>query len=253
MPSVELRDVSIRFPVYGARTLAPRRTPAAVGGEIARDSHGPLHVEALRDVSLTLRQGDRLGLVGHNGAGKSSLLRVIAGIYPPQSGRRRVAGRIMSLFDPMLGMALECTGRDNVVLRGIYLGLTPGQARARIEEIADFCELGDYMDLPLGAWSSGMQLRLAFAIATGFEPDILLLDEQFGMGDAAFQEKAERRLRDFVARAGILVQASHSEPLIRATCSKVLLLDHGRAALLGGPDEVFARYHGRAAEAADAA
>ena len=193
-------------------------------------------IEALSGISLALRRGDRLGLVGHNGAGKSMLLRVIAGIYAPTSGSRRVDGRVLSLFDPMLGMAIECSGRENVVLRGIYMGLSPREARARIDEVADFCELGDYMDLPLGTWSAGMQLRLAFALATALQPDILLLDEQFGMGDAAFQEKAEARLRTFVARAGIVVQASHSERLIRETCSRALLLDHGRAVMLGAPD-----------------
>ncbi|MBV9929853.1 MAG: ABC transporter ATP-binding protein [Alphaproteobacteria bacterium] len=250
MASVELRDVSIRFPVYGARPRGLGGAFAAVGGAIRRGGDGILLVEALRGLSLSLTRGDRLGLVGHNGAGKSTLLRVIAGIYPPSSGTRRVHGRVLSLFDPMLGMALECTGRENVVLRGIYMGLTPRQARARIDEVADFCELGPYMDLPLGTWSTGMQLRLAFALATALDPDILLLDEQFGMGDAAFQEKAEGRLRDFVARAGIVVQASHSEPLIRASCSKVLLLDHGRAAMIGPPDAVFARYRAAAREAA---
>jgi ABC-type polysaccharide/polyol phosphate transport system ATPase subunit len=249
MASVELRNVSVRFPVYGARA-APRRRWNAVGGEIGGGGGSPLFVEALRDLSLSLVRGDRLGLIGHNGSGKSTLLRVIAGIYAPCAGSRRVRGRVLSLFDPMLGMALECSGRDNVVLRGIYLGLTPRAARARIEEIADFCELGAYIDIPMSAWSSGMQLRLAFAIATAFEPDILLLDEQFGMGDAAFQEKAQRRLRTFTASAGILVQASHSEPLIRETCSKVLLLDHGGEVLLGDPDAAFARYGAHAAEPA---
>jgi ABC-type polysaccharide/polyol phosphate transport system ATPase subunit len=250
MASVELSGVSVRFPVYGARGAAPLRAWAAVGGEIRRAERGPLYVEALRDLTLGLRRGDRLGLIGHNGSGKSTLLRVIAGIYAPWAGRRRVHGRVLPLFDPMLGMALECSGRDNVVLRGVYMGLTPRQALAKLDEIAEFCELGPYLELPLGAWSSGMQLRLAFAVATACEPDILLLDEQFGMGDAAFQEKAERRLEQFVARAGIVVQASHSEPLIRGTCSKVLLLEHGRAAMLGAPDEVFARYRAGTRETA---
>ena len=253
MARIELRDVSVRFPIYGARGPRLGRGWAAVGGAIRRRGRGTVHVDALQGVSLTLARGDRLGLVGHNGAGKSTLLRVMAGIYPPSEGMVRVEGRVLSLFDPMLGMALECTGRENVVLRGIYMGLTPRQARARIDEVTDFCELGPYMDLPLGTWSAGMQLRLAFAVATALDPDILLLDEQFGMGDAAFQEKAERRLAEFVARAGIVVQASHSEPLIRASCSKVLLLDHGAAAMIGSPEAAFARYRAAQREAANAA
>jgi ABC-2 type transport system ATP-binding protein/lipopolysaccharide transport system ATP-binding protein len=168
-------------------------------------------------------------------------------------GRVEVAGRVLSLFEPMLGMSLECTGRENVVLRGIFIGLTPRQVLARIDEIAAFSDLEAYMDVPLKAYSTGMQLRLAFAIATCFDSDILLLDEQFLMGDAAFVEKAEGRLRDFVGRAGIVIQASHSERLIRETCSKVLLLEQGRVAMFGDTDAVFARYHERKPEAAHGA
>jgi len=160
---------------------------------------------------------------------------------------------VLSLFDPLLGMNIECTGRENVVLRGIFVGLTPRQVMARIDEITEFSELDAYMDVPLKAYSTGMQLRLAFAIATAFQPDILLLDEQFAMGDAAFMAKAERRLAAFVDRAGIVVQASHSERLLRETCSRVILLDRGNMVMFGETDRVFAEYHasmeGKAADA----
>jgi ABC-type polysaccharide/polyol phosphate transport system ATPase subunit len=242
MAAIDLRGVSVRFPLYGA-PAAVARGAGAVGGLITRARRGTAHVEALRGVSLRLERGDRLGLVGHNGSGKSTLLRVIAGVYAPAAGTVRVRGRVLSLFDPVLGMSAECSGRDNVVLRGIYMGLTPRQALARLDEIADFCELGDYMDLPLKAWSLGMQLRLAFATATALDPDILLLDEQFLMGDAAFQEKAEARLRAFVSRAGIVVQASHSEEAIRAMCDTAVLLERGEIVHRGTPAEIFARYH----------
>ena len=242
MASIILDRVGVRFPLFGARTGPRARARRAVGGAIDWSGRGPSSVIALEDVSLTLRDGDRIGLIGHNGSGKSTLLRVIGGIYEPCAGRIRVSGRVLSLFDPMLGMSYECTGRENVVLRGIYIGLTPRQALARIDEIAEFSELADYMDVPLKAYSSGMQLRLAFSIATVFEPEILLLDEQFVMGDAAFIEKAEKRLKAFVASAGIVVQASHSEKLIRETCDRVLLLDHGRAVMLGEPELAFERY-----------
>jgi ABC-type polysaccharide/polyol phosphate transport system ATPase subunit len=240
--SIILDRVGVRFPLFGARTGPRASARRAVGGAIDWSGRGPSSVIALEDVSLTLRDGDRIGLIGHNGSGKSTLLRVIGGIYEPCAGRIRVSGRVLSLFDPMLGMSYECTGRENVVLRGIYIGLTPRQALARIDEIAEFSELADYMDVPLKAYSSGMQLRLAFSIATVFEPEILLLDEQFVMGDAAFIEKAEKRLKAFVASAGIVVQASHSEKLIRETCDRVLLLDHGRAVMLGEPELAFERY-----------
>jgi ABC-2 type transport system ATP-binding protein/lipopolysaccharide transport system ATP-binding protein len=254
MACVTLDRVGVRFPLFGACIGARSSGGHPVGGAIARTGRRRSSVVALQDLSLTLRDGDRIGLIGHNGSGKSTLLRVIGGIYEPCEGRIRVSGRVLSLFDPMLGMSYECTGRENVVLRGIYVGLTPRQALARIDEIAEFSELADYMDVPLKAYSSGMQLRLAFSIATVFEPEILLLDEQFVMGDAAFIEKAEKRLKAFVASAGIVVQASHSEKLIRETCARVLLLDRGRAIMLGEPDAVFERYAAlRREEAADAA
>ncbi len=250
MARIRLDGVTVRFPIYGAPSGAARNPMRFVGGIIRRPSHGPAAIEALRDISLSLGAGDRIGLIGHNGSGKSSLLRVIGGVYEPCEGRVEVSGRVLSLFDPMLGMSLECTGRENVVLRGIFVGLTPRQVLSRIDEIADFAELEAYMDIPLKSYSTGMQLRLAFAIATAFEPEILLLDEQFLMGDAAFIDKAERRLKQFVGRAGIVVQASHSERLIRETCSRIILLEQGRMALFGEPDEVFARY--REAQAKEA-
>lgn len=250
MARIRLDQVSVSFPVYGASAPAAGRRARSVGGAIAWARGGPPSVGALEGVSLTLRRGDRLGLIGHNGSGKSSLLRVIGGIYEPCEGRIEVEGRVLSLFDPMLGMSHECTGRENVVLRGIFIGLTPRQALGRIDEIAAFSELGDFLDLPLKTYSAGMQLRLAFSIATAFDPEILLLDEQFLMVDAALMEKAERRLKAFVARAGIVVQASHSERLIRETCDKVALLEQGRIVATGAPDEMFALYAGRRSGAA---
>jgi ABC-type polysaccharide/polyol phosphate transport system ATPase subunit len=252
MARILLENVTIRFPVYGAPARAARSPIRFVGGIIRRPSHGPATIEALRGISLSLEAGDRIGLIGHNGSGKSSLLRVIGGVYEPCEGRVEVSGRVLSLFDPMLGMSLECTGRENVVLRGIFVGLTPRQVLSRIDEIAEFSELEAYMDIPLKAYSTGMQLRLAFAIATAFEPEILLLDEQFLMGDAAFIDKAERRLKQFVGRAGIVVQASHSERLIRETCSKIVLLEQGRIKMFGEADEVFACYREGQSEVARA-
>jgi ABC-2 type transport system ATP-binding protein/lipopolysaccharide transport system ATP-binding protein len=225
-----------------------------VGAAISRGRGGSPTITALDEVSLALADGDRVGVIGGNGAGKSTLLRVLGGVYEPCRGSVHVSGRVLSLSEPLLGMSHDCTGRENVVLRGIYLGLTPRQVKGRIDEIAEFSELGDYMDLPLRAYSVGMQLRLAFSIATAFDPDILLLDEQFLTGDAAFQEKAEKRLKAFVAKAGIVVQASHSERLIRDTCTRIALLDRGRLVMFGDPDSVFCHYSElRSAEAPVAA
>jgi len=247
MASIHLDKVTVQFPLHGTRVRPsgrPARRPARfVGGIINGSRRGPPHISALQDISLTLGSGDRVGLIGHNGSGKSTLLRVIGGVYEPCAGRVEVSGRVLSLSEPLLGMSLECTGRENVVLRGIFVGLTPRQVLSRIDEIAEFSELEAYMDVPLKAYSTGMQLRLAFATATAFEPDILLLDEQFLTGDAAFVEKAERRLKAFVGRAGIVIQASHSERLIRETCAQIVLLEQGRMVMFGDADEVFARYH----------
>lgn len=240
--AITLDAVSVSFPVHGTRIGLPRLGRSHVGGLISRSSHGRPNIEALRDLSLHLHSGDRVGLVGHNGSGKSTLLRVICGVYEPECGTVAVSGRVLALFEPMLGMSLECTGRENVVLRGVHIGLTPKQALSKLDEIADFSELNSYMDIPLRAYSTGMQLRLAFAIATSFAPEILLLDEQFLMGDAAFMQKAETRLKSFVAQAGIVVQASHSEQLLRDTCTKLILLEQGRMIGFGDPDDIFERY-----------
>jgi ABC-2 type transport system ATP-binding protein/lipopolysaccharide transport system ATP-binding protein len=253
MASILLDRVSVSFPVYGSPAAAPRKRRAGVGGLIAWRRGRPPTITALDRISLELCRGDRVGLIGHNGSGKSTLLRVIGGVYEPEEGRVQVRGRVLSLFDPMLGMSLDCTGRENVVLRGIFIGLTPRRALARVDEIAEFSELGPYMDMPLKTYSTGMQLRLAFSIATSFEPEILLLDEQFLMGDAAFMKKAEERLKSFVGRAGIVVQASHSERLIRDTCDRVILLERGRLDSIGEPDAVFERYRAKQEEAAGAA
>lgn len=244
MASIDLDRVCVRFPVYGAKRIGTGGWRGMVGGTVGRARGGRPVVTALEDVSLTLRRGDRIGLIGHNGSGKSSLLRVLARACEPTSGRAEIRGRILSLAEPMIGMSAEFTGRENVVLRGIHIALTPRQALSRVDEIAAFSELGAFMDLPLRTYSLGMQLRLAFAIGTAFDPEILLLDEQFLAGDAAFLEKAEARLKAFVARAAIVVQASHSERLIRETCDKAVLLEQGRVAAIGSVDDAFARYRG---------
>jgi ABC-2 type transport system ATP-binding protein/lipopolysaccharide transport system ATP-binding protein len=245
MASIDLDQVSVRFPIHGSRLPQAAPSRRTVGGIIKGRRGGPAVVAALEDLSVVFNRGDRIGLIGPNGSGKSTLLRLIAGVYEPCRGRVRISGRVLPLFDSMLGMSGEFTGRENIVLRGIHMGLTPRHALAQAEEIAEFSELGDFMELPLKTYSLGMQLRLAFSIATAFEAEILLLDEQFMAGDAAFIDKAERRMKAFVGRAGILVQASHSERIIRETCNRVALLEQGRLVAIGKPDEMFDRYRER--------
>jgi ABC-2 type transport system ATP-binding protein/lipopolysaccharide transport system ATP-binding protein len=183
--------------------------------------------------------GDRVALIGRNGAGKTTLLRVMVGIYEPLSGMIEVKGRVAPLFDIGMGMDPESSGYQNILLRGLFLGLRKSEIRAKFDEIAEFTELGDFLEMPLRK----MYSRLAFAISTCIEPEILLLDEGIGAGDNAFLAKAKHRLDALIKRAGILVLASHSEGLIRELCNRAILLENGQVAASGSTDEIFERYH----------
>ena len=189
-----------------------------------------------------MEHGDRVGLVGPNGAGKTTLLRVLAGAYEPTQGRIERCGRTASLLNVSLGIDPEATGYENMLTRGLLLGLRPEQVRARMAEIAAFTELGDYLAMPVHTYSAGMRLRLAFAVCTCFDPEILLMDEWLGMGDRAFVAKAQRRLQQFVERAGILVLASQDLSLLRRVCSTGVLLAEGRVKCFGSIDDVLHVY-----------
>jgi ABC-2 type transport system ATP-binding protein/lipopolysaccharide transport system ATP-binding protein len=214
----------------------------STGGRIGTDAGRRVSIQALENVSLAVAHGDRLGLVGHNGAGKTTLLRVIAGIYEPTSGSVAVDGRTVPIFDLGAGMDPESTGYQNIMFRGLYLGLSRADIRARVEEIADFTELGSFLHMPIRTYSNGMHARLAFAISTCVEPEILLLDESIGAGDAAFLLKARSRLEKFIDQSGIMVLATHSEPMMRDLCNKAVLLEHGRIVTIGSVDDVFSSY-----------
>ncbi len=250
MPSIKLDDVSVAFPIYSAgnRSLKNVVLSATTGGRIANDANHVV-IQALDKVTLALGHGDRLGLIGHNGAGKTTLLRVMAGIYEPLYGSVTVEGTVTPMFDIGLGIDLESTGYENITLRGLYLGLSKAQIAARLESVVEFTELGEFLRFPVRTYSAGMQARLAFAIATSIEPDILLLDEGIGVGDAEFLEKANKRLASFVKDAGILVLASHSQELICKFCNKAVIMEHGRVAWFGEVEEAF-RIYGDPAKAA---
>ena len=222
----------------GARSLKRRLLSATTGGYIGRDSGNQIVVHALKDVSAQIEHGDRVALVGHNGAGKTTMLRVMAGIYEPMAGRVEIVGRVASLFDLSLGMDGDQTGSQNIMLRGMYLGLSKAEILARTDEIAEFTELGPFLDFPLRTYSAGMHARLGFAISTCVRPEILLLDEGISAGDAAFMQKAQKRVAEFVQEAGIVVLASHTESFVRDTCNKSILLEHGQVVLTGTVDEV---------------
>lgn len=205
-----------------------------------------LSVLALNDITLSLTSGDRLGVIGHNGAGKTTLLRLIAGVYEPVAGTIRCHGRVAGLYDLTLGMDMEATGLENIVIRGMLLGLSRDQINAKMNEIIAFTELGDYIRLPVKTYSSGMLLRLGFAISTATDADILLMDEWVSVGDQAFQKKAEQRLKDLVNRTRILVLTSHSLSLIEETCNLCLWLDRGQVRDFGSAQAVMARYRSQA-------
>lgn len=246
MNSIELSDVSVDFPIYGAssRSLRNRIFSGATGGKIGSDARHRTRVEALRNITLSVRHGERIALIGHNGAGKTTLLRVLAGIYPPQTGRLRIEGKIAPLFDIGFGMDPDATGYDNIRLRGLFLGLSRKEVEDRLDQIAEFTELGQFLDMPIRTYSMGMQTRLSFAVSTSIKPEILLLDEGIGAGDAAFLEKAQARIRSFVDEAGILVLASHSRSLLANLCERAIRLEHG-AIIDDGPfEEVMNRYVG---------
>ena len=244
MANVRMQNVSVEFPIYNAstRSLKKKLLNLSTGGHIARDSSNTLYVQALDNVSLEFNYGDRVALLGHNGAGKTTLLRVIAGVYEPIQGSVRVKGKVASLFDVGLGLDPECSGHENIILRGLYLGLDRDEIKEKADEIAEFTELGDYLDMPARTYSSGMMMRLAFAVSTSIRPDVLLMDEWIGAGDAAFMERVENRLRKFVDRTGILVLASHNELLVRQVCNKAILFQQARLLHQGEIDEVFHTY-----------
>jgi len=226
MVSIRVNNVGLQYPLPRHVRLR-NEAPAIAGGRFA-GLGGARHVAALDDVSFELEAGDRLGLAGTNGAGKTTLLKVLYGVYEPTSGSVEKVGRVDALFNINLGFRREATGRRNIVLRGLINGWSSGEIDSRMDGIIEFSELGDFIDMPLKTYSAGMSTRLAFAIATSFEPEILLMDEWIGAGDKTFQDKAKARMDEIVARAGIIVLASHNEGLIKRVCNKVLTLEKGR-------------------------
>ena len=244
MASIEFKNVSVDFPIYNAsgRSLKKRLIQVATGGQLGSDPHGRVVVRALEDLSFTLRDGDRVGLLGHNGAGKSTLLRLLCGVYSPSHGSARIEGDIGSLIDISLGIDPEATGRENIYLRGALLGMGKADLNRQMESIIAFSELGDFIDMPLRTYSTGMHLRLAFAVSTIMRPQILLMDEWLSVGDQGFKQKAEERMSEMVQSTNILVIASHSRTLIEETCNRAIWLEHGKLRMDGPVEAVLPAY-----------
>ncbi len=246
MSSITLENVVVDFPLYGLEpSFRTDLIGRAVGGLLKRTGHrgNRVVVRALDRISLELRHGDLLGLVGHNGAGKSTLLRVLAGIYEPSHGQCTIDGRVSPLFLTAPGLDFDDSGYENIITCGRYLGMSRKEIKSKIKEIDAFAELGQYLALPVRTYSAGMVVRLGFAIATAIDPEILLLDEGLGAGDARFADRAHARVEALIARSNIMVLASHSDELIRQMCNRAILLAHGQIIVDGTPDEVLDRYH----------
>lgn len=230
MSSIILKNLTVDFPIYGAGSRSLKKTflRSATGGKVARDASDKIVVRALDNINLSLQEGDRVGIYGHNGSGKSTLLKVMAGVYEPVSGSCEVKGRLSSMLNLLLGMHPDSTGYENIFLRGKILGLTPQEIEIITQDVVAFAGLGEYMDMPLRTYSSGMAMRLGFSVSTAIPADILLMDEWMSVGDAEFMDKANARLAALLDTAKILVLASHSEETIRKNCNKLIRLDHGQ-------------------------
>lgn len=246
MSVIRLNDVSVEFPIYNSssRSLKNRVLSVATGGKIERRNDGLVIIRGLDSVSLTLREGERVGLIGHNGSGKTTLLRVLSGIYTPTQGSAVVDGDCVSLINISLGIDPDATGKENIRLRSAIMGMDPREMADKFEQIADFSGLGDFLDMPFRTYSSGMQLRLAFATSTAVRPEILIMDEWLSTGDEDFKERANQRMRELVDSTKILVLASHSVDLLKKNCNRVVWLEHGRIKMDGSPDDVLASYFG---------
>ncbi len=243
MARIELRQANL---VYEIRHQGRSTLKEFLLRRLDRKVESITRIPALQDIDLEVGDGERVGVIGHNGSGKSTLLRLLAGIYPVASGSRVVEGRISSLFDVTLGIDLDASGFDNILFRGYLQGETPKSIRAKVPEIAEFTELGPFLDLPVRYYSSGMLVQLGFAIATAVRPEILLVDEVLSAGDLAFQDRAQERMRNTMAQAKLIVMVSHDLDMVARFCDRVVWMDHGRVKQHGPAAAVVAAYQAHA-------
>jgi ABC-2 type transport system ATP-binding protein len=244
MVSIDIDNASVDFPIFEAKTRSlKKQVLGKVGGKIGTESKVPI-IEALHDINIHLKEGDRVALVGHNGAGKSTLLRLLAGIYEPTRGTSSIRGKIAPVFDMGVGMDPEISGYENILIRGLFLGMSRKDMEKRVDEIAAFTELGDYLQMPLRTYSTGMRVRLALGVVTSIDPEILLLDEGIGAVDEYFMTKAKARMVDLAKRSGILVFASHDDSLLFELCNSGLWMDEGKVRAQGPLRDVLKAYKG---------
>jgi lipopolysaccharide transport system ATP-binding protein len=226
---ISIKNVNIDFPILDFKSRSFRHTVlfSATGGKIGIGSGNIVYIRALEDISCEIEDGDRVGLVGNNGAGKSTFLKMLAGIYAPSSGSLLVKGKISSMLSISLGMDMEASGFENIFIRGAVIGIRPEKMKSLVEEISSFSELGDYLNFPIRTYSTGMLMRLAFSISTCVSSEIILMDEWLSVGDSDFVEKAKGRLKSMVDNSNILVLASHNLGLVKQQCNKIYKLDKG--------------------------
>ena len=245
MQLISLENVSLDYPLYDSQSRSLTRSftrGIPIGGRIKQKQGERTSILALDDVSVSLKDGDRVALLGHNGAGKTSLLKLLTGFYEPSSGKLVREGKVSALLNLMAGMDINLNGYENILLCGILHKLSREEVISRTDAIAEFSGLGPYLDLPVYRYSSGMMLRLAFAICTSIDCDILLLDEMVGTGDQEFIGKARERLSDLIFRSAILVFATHNVEIAKTLCNKALYLEHGKLQAFGEINEVLAVY-----------
>jgi ABC-2 type transport system ATP-binding protein/lipopolysaccharide transport system ATP-binding protein len=245
MAQIDLRSVFVEFPIYdlSARSLKTQFLELATGGTIVKNANQHVMINALHNITLSIKHGERIGLIGHNGSGKSTLLRLLAKIYEPTRGDIKIDGHLSPMLDFFAGVEAEFTGYDNIYTRGTILGLTRKEIRQQIDEIAEFTGLEDYLFMPVRTYSSGMKIRLSFAISTCIKPDILLIDEVFGAGDADFMQKARQKMISLLDQSSIVILASHADELISEFCTKGLLLENGRVKYWGPVANALKMYH----------
>lgn len=244
MGYIKLQNVSVDIPIFNSQTRSLKKAilGVATGGKIGTSLNGRTVVRSLDNINLEINSRERVGIIGHNGAGKSTLLRVLGKVYSPSEGRATVIGKIGSLIDISLGIDGEATGIENIYLRAALLGIPKKEVDVNLDDLIEFTELGDFIEMPVRTYSTGMHLRLAFAVSTMISPDILLMDEWLSVGDQNFQTKAETRLNRLIERSNILILASHSRALIERCCTRVVWLEHGSIKMDGDTKEVCENY-----------
>ena len=244
MGRILLEHVCVDIPIYNSQGRSLKKTMLgfATGGKVGLTEKGMTIVRSLDDLSIKVEPLERVGIVGHNGAGKSTLLRVLSGVYEPTNGRAIIEGKVGSLIDISLGIDQEATGLENIYLRAALLGIPKKKIDSQLESLIDFTELGDFVNLPVRTYSTGMHMRLAFAVSTMISPDVLLMDEWLSVGDKSFQTKAENRLNELIDNSNILVIASHSKSLLKRCCKRVIWLEHGKIKMDGPANEVLTQY-----------